>query len=210
MNVAQLKLSGAALCRRRGERFHVRMNVAQLKHNPFSQFCHTLNSFPRSNERGSIEAHRRFEPVKPDDEFPRSNERGSIEAQPGIACSGVGSYTFPRSNERGSIEAPRIYPRSSQGARFPRSNERGSIEADASGNEQSRARMFPRSNERGSIEAPLVCRAPPQSLAFPRSNERGSIEAPCATDSSPSSRGRFHVRMNVAQLKLQPHCLRLE
>ncbi len=42
--------------------------------------------------------------LRPKPNFPRSNERGSIEA---IAKRSplVGGLTFPRSNERGSIEA---------------------------------------------------------------------------------------------------------
>ena len=56
------------------------MNVAQLKLGAI-QFGERLRLlFPRSNERGSIEAHPRPGERAHRRAFPRSNERGSIEA----------------------------------------------------------------------------------------------------------------------------------
>ena len=56
------------------------MNVAQLKllEVPFRRA--PILAFPRSNERGSIEALPRLVGELPVSRFPRSNERGSIEA----------------------------------------------------------------------------------------------------------------------------------
>ena len=60
--------------------------------------------------------------------FPRSTERGPIEAWWAVACRGSRNC-FPRSTERGPIEAgERLFQRS-RDARFPRSTERGPIEA---------------------------------------------------------------------------------
>ncbi len=85
--------------------------------------------------------------------FPRSDERGSIEAgslraslQGVSTCfhvrmnvallklvvnnhSSRSIHKFPRSDERGSIEATRPFPTATHSPRFPRSDERGSIEA---------------------------------------------------------------------------------
>src|SRR6267154_3586657 len=63
-------------------------------------------------------------------EFPRSNERGPIEAVSAWFGEAASTPTFPRSNERGPIEACHESARSHdrEGA-FPRSNERGPIEA---------------------------------------------------------------------------------
>ena len=71
------------------ERFHVRMNVAQLKPAllvaPSEAFA-----FPRSNERGSIEARCGCRPdAGRRSRFPRSNERGSIEAHRQLEQAGL-------------------------------------------------------------------------------------------------------------------------
>ena len=81
MNVAQLKQLVAWSLRWVRHRFHVRMNVAQLKRNQAHLNSMMSESFPRSNERGSIEASwLPFGSCAAEAEFPRSNERGSIEA----------------------------------------------------------------------------------------------------------------------------------
>ena len=84
--------------------------------------------------------------------FPRSNERGSIEAKTYLAGA-YRLFKFPRSNERGSIEAPQHPLKRRDGEAFPRSNERGSIEAFRRRKPDLLLSEFPRSNERGSIEA---------------------------------------------------------
>ena len=58
MNVAQLKRHGEPDRRARRQRFHVRMNVAQLKLDAAALVRDVIQEFPRSNERGSIEANR--------------------------------------------------------------------------------------------------------------------------------------------------------
>jgi hypothetical protein len=56
MNVAQLKLQGEGQRCSPRNRSHVRMNVAQLKHTLIKRETFVRSRFPRSNERGSIEA----------------------------------------------------------------------------------------------------------------------------------------------------------
>ena len=80
------------------------MNVAQLKPFRLSNLGLVCGVFPRSNERGSIEAPDARQYQDDGDEFPRSNERGSIEAIENSMPT-VAGVAFPRSNERGSIEA---------------------------------------------------------------------------------------------------------
>ena len=60
--------------------------------------------------------------------FPRSQERGLIEA-PLVAQSSWDPSLFPRSQERGLIEAVRICSEHVRHSMFPRSQERGLIEA---------------------------------------------------------------------------------
>src|SRR2546429_204979 len=85
--------------------FHVHSNVAPLK--PFikRQRQGIRARFPRSFERGSIEAASRPALIAALAAFPRSFERGSIEAL-GFYHFARARRVFPRSFERGSIEAP--------------------------------------------------------------------------------------------------------
>ena len=61
--------------------------------------------FPRSTERGPIEASARFRKPGGLRGFPRSTERGPIEAR-APPVRRTGGSPFPRSTERGPIEAP--------------------------------------------------------------------------------------------------------
>ena len=83
--------------------FHVRVNVAPLK--PGRRYAPAeIMEFPRSSERGSIEALLRTAANAAIGAFPRSSERGSIEAmRVRFLCGPM--VLFPRSSERGSIEA---------------------------------------------------------------------------------------------------------
>ncbi len=84
--------------------------------------------------------------------FPRSNERGSIEAKQRQAMSGKSMAFRVQTNAAPLKRTPGTeYSRRIEG--FPRSNERGSIEAALPRRSLRRWRDFPRSNERGSIEA---------------------------------------------------------
>ena len=83
------------------------MNVAQLKHTMTKDGMVFGASFPRLNERGSIEASSHWRLKLAGGRFPRLNERGSIEAS-FREQSGQLSTSFPRLNERGSIEASLI------------------------------------------------------------------------------------------------------
>ena len=63
-----------------------------------------ITIFPRSHERGPIEANATIRGTTPDGTFPRSHERGPIEASGNPAQPTA--LQFPRSHERGPIEAP--------------------------------------------------------------------------------------------------------
>ena len=87
--------------------------------------------------------------------FPRSAERGSIEA---VSSRAASCLRVPRFHAQLSV-AP-LKPRDARrqpNARqpeFPRSAERGSIEANVVEQSVAESEEFPRSAERGSIEAP--------------------------------------------------------
>ena len=134
--------------------------------------------------------------------FPRSFERGSIEAIV-IPMKLVKLQSkFPRSFERGSIEATILHDVGHKTcSTFPRSFERGSIEARRTRTYPNRCALFPRSFERGSIEAYRHRIRPHLARGFPRSFERGSIEASSGARSCAGG-GGFHVHSNVAPLKL--------
>ena len=135
MNVAQLKRFVADSAGRVVTGFHVRMNVAQLKRHPLSFSQLADSRFPRSNERGSIEARRpplkvshgsfgfhvrmnvaqlkparsSILPVGGKCFHVRMNVaqlKPTIRMPPHIPFVG-----FPRSNERGSIEAMQLSPK---------------------------------------------------------------------------------------------------
>src|SRR5207237_608545 len=103
--VAPLKHGPARLYGLALLRFHAQLSVAPLKHVLLDNLVTELTGFPRSAERGSIEAsllssaaptrttrfhaqlsvaplkHRAyFEAIRSDDSFPRSAELGSIDA----------------------------------------------------------------------------------------------------------------------------------
>ena len=152
-----------ARCRRMAyKKLRPKVGVAQSKGSSLSQTaflpvrvqCVTCMGFPRSSERGSVEAARAVTKADATACFPRSSERGSVEAVP----HGIGG-----SNARGAFRVLRnaapLKPRLSKKTkeiprRFPRSSERGSVEAaicyDVINNLNA---DFPRSSERGSVEA---------------------------------------------------------
>ena len=69
--------------------------------------------FPRSKERGLIEAGGVHDVLHSVQVFPRSKERGLIEAD-GDSDTVADCITFPRSKERGLIEAMRVMQHSAQ------------------------------------------------------------------------------------------------
>ena len=105
MNVAQLKLLETIERACKDSRFHVRMNVAQLKHSRLRVLCLRHLWFPRSNERGSIEAAASHVPClrAPRCFHVRMNVAQLKPARTRRAERSLSA--FPRSNERGSIEA---------------------------------------------------------------------------------------------------------
>ena len=84
--------------------FRVRKSAASLKLGIFFQPTRATCFFPRSKERGLIEATRLVECPSSKDRFPRSKERGLIEADI-AAYDTLQNERFPRSKERGLIEA---------------------------------------------------------------------------------------------------------
>ena len=75
------------------------LSVAPLKHLPCVDFALGPLLFPRSFERGSIEASVGTSGAASDAAFPRSFERGSIEASK-IVLTTAHLDQFPRSFER--------------------------------------------------------------------------------------------------------------
>ena|ERR1043165_351185 len=84
----------------RPESSHVRMNVAQLKLLGRKHLELAEEMFPRSNERGSIEALKASSANATISLFPRSNERGSIEAD---CFRKISSATTPSSHVRMNV-----------------------------------------------------------------------------------------------------------
>src|SRR5258708_3665607 len=85
--------------------FRAHVSAATLK--PFCPLdqAHDVREFPRSRERGHIEARLNNESPALDRLFPRSRERGHIEAPCNHGKRRRASGAFPRSRERGHIEA---------------------------------------------------------------------------------------------------------
>ena len=114
MIAASLKLG--ELNERRLADFNLRdqMIAASLKHRMNFQSTRKIESSPRSNDRGIIEAlHDHCVAVRAT-QSPRSNDRGMIEALALDLLRGTSGDGSPRSNDRGIIEAggsPRESPR---------------------------------------------------------------------------------------------------
>ena len=170
-----------------------------------------LPGFPRSKERGLIEAAGRAPGFTPRDRFPRSKERGLIEARQTSAPADRLARSFRVRKNAASLKLAYIAPNNRGGGSFPRSKERGLIEACKRCSQLFEGKFFPRSKERGLIEATQrrsrstaadsafrvrknAASLKQQSLgllarrrhSFPRSKERGLIEAPSiCTDRAP-------------------------
>ena len=84
--------------------FRVRKSAASLKPIALNCLVRLRNYFPRSKERGLIEAFLAGGFSNSDPAFPRSKERGLIEAYMQTTQRRT-RKTFPRSKERGLIEA---------------------------------------------------------------------------------------------------------
>jgi len=81
MSAAPLKRDvGDQLIERWVHHFRARMSAAPLKRRLDSPARAKNSRFPRSNERGPVEARTWFAPGKTRASFPRSNERGPVEA----------------------------------------------------------------------------------------------------------------------------------
>src|SRR5260370_748958 len=113
--------------------FHVRQDVAPLKHRLRQLIDWRAGPFPRPTGRGPIEANRKCA-VPPDDcgLFPRPTGRGPIEAMDG-AIHMTAIDVFPRPTGRGPIEAVEPRCRSAGIREFPRPTGRGPIEAVVGG-----------------------------------------------------------------------------
>ncbi len=85
--------------------------------------------------------------------YPRSHDRGPIEASP--SCAGWKmERSYPRSHDRGPVEASKTgRPRLPEFQDYPRSHDRGPIEASCVLNFGTAFTGYPRSHDRGPIEA---------------------------------------------------------
>ena len=112
--------------------FRAHRSAAPLKHvSDQSRRCRRAHEFPRSSERGPIEATQ--SPLEPPDlhRFPRSSERGPIEAR---SCesrllTAQESYDFRAHRSAAPLKPDPRRTSFAIGAQFPRSSERGPIEA---------------------------------------------------------------------------------
>jgi len=84
--------------------FRDRKIAASLKHRLFSKDKAFVLPFPRSKDRGLIEAAEATRSAGSAANFPRSKDRGLIEARPESSLTIIAT-TFPRSKDRGLIEA---------------------------------------------------------------------------------------------------------
>src|SRR5437763_1789515 len=84
--------------------------------------------------------------------FPRSDDRGLIEAKEKVISMFFG-FIFPRSDDRGLIEALLLNLYFNNAKLFPRSDDRGLIEAAYLMTPSVAESIFPRSDDRGLIEA---------------------------------------------------------
>ena len=85
--------------------------------------------FPRSTERGPIEAIKLLAAVFADDRFPRSTERGPIEAS--FTRSATRRQTTFRVQQNAApLKLDAVHRRAGGNGGFPRSTERGPIEAN--------------------------------------------------------------------------------
>ena len=109
--------------------------------------------------------------------FPRSKERGFIEASGGAQIQVPPSH-FPRSKERGFIEAPVQVVVVGHLVFFPRSKERGFIEAQQNLWKWLKVLSFRVQKNAASLKRNLMANPRLKYLYFPRSKERGFIEAP--------------------------------
>jgi hypothetical protein len=85
--------------------------------------------------------------------FPRSSERGPIEAC-GTATANIAGWRFPRSSERGPIEACRSSRRSPTVAHFRTHLSAAPLKLGSQVGTVCQLDVFPRLSERGPIEAP--------------------------------------------------------
>ena len=112
--------------------FRVRKNAASLKHQEQDGSGCRQALFPRSKERGLIEAGGRTTERVLDEEFPRSKERGLIEALVADVLEYYPDVGFRVRKNAASLKhcLGKVSQPQKQNA-FPRSKERGLIEAGA-------------------------------------------------------------------------------
>ncbi len=89
--------------------FRVRKNAASLKRLPIRESHHGQLAFRVRKNAASLKLARRHRQRIAGCYFPRSQERGLIEACDLAECLFRDRY-FPRSQERGLIEARRVFP----------------------------------------------------------------------------------------------------
>ena len=112
--------------------------------------------------------------------YPRSHDRGPIEARLRRHGRTALSVNYPRSHDRGPIEASRPASTPDNEPNYPRSHDRGPIEAARRCQREGFQNLegSPRSHDRGPIEANCRAWACRCLVTYPRSHDRGPIEAP--------------------------------
>ena len=124
-----------------------------MKHEANSLFCGELVNFPRSPERGFVEARSYRASRFYADCFPRSPERGFVEARLDHVLP-MFLRIFPRSPERGFVEAvPPAQIQRIEDWTFRAHPSAASLKRTAPAEPQNPIKSFPRSPERGFVEA---------------------------------------------------------
>ena len=174
--------------------------AASLKRASASSKTSCPSSFPRSEDRGLIEAGFRRRPKAFRPVFPRSEDRGLIEAMPLLSYQSI-RWQFPRSEDRGLIEAGYKFFASPAPASFPRSEDRGLIEAGCPTACPHRCRDFRDPRIAASLKRLCFLALPCLALPFPRSEDRGLIEATSLTRPDETWAAHFRDPRIAASLK---------
>ncbi len=131
--------------------FRDQLIAAPLKRIDVGSVAAALRAFPRSIDRGPIEAARSRIGRSRTLDF--RDQLIAAPLKPTSAASDVTALAFPRSIDRGPIEALAACPALPRGRAFPRSIDRGPIEASTAAIVPCAIGAFPRSIDRGPIEA---------------------------------------------------------
>ena len=181
--------------------FRVRKNAASLKHVAVASYTRGDAPFPRSKERGLIEADGYYG-ASAVGAFPFRVRKNAASLKPHRrARLPIETHAFPRSKERGLIEANAWSGSKTVSASFRvRKNAASLKPIPGPGGPVIPRSDFPRSKERGLIEAPPLPGRCSAAYPFPRSKERGLMK-PGIWGKDSDGDDAFRVRKNAASLK---------